>query len=272
LMLVRAAGRLLLTTSQRRVLRRSFRRLLFEAKTRRWAADLPKLAQLYGTDKWGTHWYARHYQRYFAHLRKRPIVLLEIGVGGFEDPRRGGESLRMWKRYFPKARIYGVDLFDKSAHDEQRIKTFRGDQTDENFLRSVISQAGTPDIIIDDGSHINSHVRKTFEVLFPLLAENGIYAIEDLQTSYWEEYGGTSNDFNCPGTGVNMLKGLVDGLNYKEFVRPGYTPTYSDKHIVSLHFYHNLAFVLKGRNDEESNMVAHNASDVPEENVTGSAS
>src|SRR5262245_54084192 len=79
----------------------------------RWGADLPALAAYFGTDKWGEHWYARHYQAHFAPLRRRRLRLLEIGIGGYDDPHKGGESLRMWKAYFPNAQIFGLDITDK---------------------------------------------------------------------------------------------------------------------------------------------------------------
>ncbi|WP_138774321.1 class I SAM-dependent methyltransferase [Desulfohalovibrio reitneri] len=105
----------------------------------------------------------------------------------------GGSSLRMWRTYFPKARVYGIDIHDKKSHDERRIKTFKGSQVDGDFLDRVIDEIGRPDIIIDDGSHINSHIIGSFEHLFPKMKEGGIYAVEDQQTSYWpEHYGGWS--------------------------------------------------------------------------------
>ena len=70
--------------------------------------DLIKLAMLSGTDKWGAHWYAAHYARHFQHLRRKQITLLEIGIGGYDDPKAGGGSLRMWRRYFPNAQIVGL--------------------------------------------------------------------------------------------------------------------------------------------------------------------
>jgi hypothetical protein len=44
---------------------------------------------------------------------------------------------------------------------------------------------GGLDIVIDDGSHIASHQRKSFETLFPLLDPEGIYIVEDLPTAYF---------------------------------------------------------------------------------------
>lgn len=217
--------------------------------------DLRQLATIYGTDKWGDHWYMEHYQRHFQHLRTKKLTLLEIGIGGYAKPAAGGQSLRVWRRYFPNARIVGVDYHDKSPHTEARIKIYRGDQSDEKFLRRMIGEIGRPEIIIDDGSHNNAHVLKTFEVLFPLLADNGIYVVEDTQTAYWPDYGGSSDDLVNAPTSLRCFKNLTDGLNHEELLKPGYVPTYYDRHITALHFYHNLVFIQKGENQEGSNLV-----------------
>jgi hypothetical protein len=246
---VRRVGRLLkrtLPARQRTFLKGLAGRCLF-------SRNLRLLATMYGSDKWGQHWYARHYERHFSSLRRKPIVLLEIGIGGYDDPRAGGASLRMWKHYFPRGRIHGVDICDKSPQDEDRIRTFVGDQSDEKFLRQLISEIGRPDIVIDDGSHINSHMIKSFEVLFPLLADDGIYVMEDTGSSYWPDFGGSSEDLTSARTSMCMLKGLVDGLNHREFMLRDYQPSYFDAHIVSMHFYHNLVFCYKGQNLEEGN-------------------
>jgi hypothetical protein len=216
------------------------------------ARNLPALATLTGTDKWGAHWYAGHYQAHFARLRRRRLKVLEIGVGGFDDPLAGGESLRMWKSYFPNADIYGVDIVDKRALQERRVTIFQGSQDDPEFLAHVVGQMGGLDVVIDDGSHRNAHVLRTFEILFPLLADGGIYAVEDTQTSYWPHFGGSSDELNDPRTTMGFFKSLVDGLNHREFLRRGYAPSYYDEHIVALHFYHNLVFVYKGANKEAS--------------------
>jgi len=180
-------------------------------------------------------------------------------VGGYDDPKAGGGSLRMWKAFFPRSQIYGLDIHDKSAHDVTRIRTFMGSQTDEDFLRRMMAEIGPVDIIIDDGSHINEHVVRTFNILFPLLNSNGIYVVEDLQTSYWEhvigsDWGG-SKDLSAPHTSMNFFKARVDGLNYEEFTMDHYEPAYTDRHIVAMHFYHNLLFVYKGQNNEGSNFI-----------------
>jgi hypothetical protein len=226
-----------------------------------WAAwwgsnNLITLATVFGTDKWGSHWYAEHYRRHFAHLRRKSVTVLEIGIGGDEDPELGGESLRAWKWFFPKGLIAGIDLYPKRRVEEDRIRVFQGSQADPDFLNRVIGEIGRPDIIIDDGSHRSEHVIRSFQVLFPHLKDNGIYAIEDTQTSYWPSWGGREHaDRDSVDTSMGFFKALIDGLNHQEFLLPNYTPTYCDRHIVAMHFYHNLIIVDKGLNDEQSNMV-----------------
>ena len=164
----------------------------------------------------------------------------------------------MWKKYFPFASIFAIDIYDKSSLQEDRITIFKGSQIDRIFLNKVTEEIGKIDVIIDDGSHINEHVIESFNVLFPKLKDGGIYVIEDTQTSYWEEFGGDSKDLNNPKTIMNYFKRLTDGLNNKEFLIPNYKQSYFDKKIISMHFYHNLIFIYKGNNDEESKLVVNN--------------
>lgn len=224
------------------------------ARERESTASLSELARKHGTDKEGPHSYTEAYERHLGHLRNAPITLLEIGVGGYADPDQGGESLRMWKEYFPFARIIGLDIEDKAGLAEDRITILRGDQGDTAFLERLASVYGPFDVVIDDGSHRCNDVNASFAVLYPHLTEDGIYAIEDLQTSYWETYGGSSSP-NRHGTSMTMLQSLVDGLNYAEFDIPSYEPTHTDRWTQSVTFYHNLAIIQKGANLEPSNLL-----------------
>lgn len=237
-----------LTIHQKRLLKHSHACLVYRG-------NLDGLATAFGTDKNNDHFYTQHYQHHFQAFRNKKINLLEIGIGGYDDPHGGGQSLRMWKAFFPHANIYGLDVYDKSFHNEHRIKTFTGSQVDEALLSQIINEMGSIDIIIDDGSHLVEHVIKTFSLLFPVLSDNGIYAIEDLQTSYWakdafgNDWGGSSN-LDASFTSMNFLKRLADCLNHQEFMLDNYESSYFDRHITGLHFYHNLAFINKGNNDE----------------------
>jgi len=212
--------------------------------------NLNKLAEIYGCDKYGKHFYTPNYALHFKKFRFRKINLLEIGVGGYNNPRLGGSSLRMWKKFFPFGNIFSIDIYDKSALQEKRVKIFKGSQVDKDFLQEVSNEIGEIDLIVDDGSHINEHVIETFKILFPKLKDGGIYVVEDTQTSYWEDYGGDTQNLNNPETSLNFFKSLTDSLNHKEFSQPGYEPNYFEQKIISMHFYHNMVFIYKGNNDE----------------------
>lgn len=234
---------------------RSFR--LFTRKLRSIfvSHDLTRLARLHKTDKAGGHRYTPHYQRMFEARRRERLVVLEIGIGGYRDPHAGGESLRMWKHFFPHSLIAGIDLHEKVLPPDPRIRVFRGSQGDEAFLRRVAESLGGIDIVIDDGSHRNQHVLETFRILFPLLRDGGIYAVEDTQTSYWPSMGGDSVDLANPRTQMAFFKSLADGLNHAEMLLPGRVPGYFELHVCAVHFFHNLVFVEKGDNSATSNMV-----------------
>lgn len=220
--------------------------------------DLTKLAINFGSDKWGKHFYTPLYEFHFKAFKYQKVNLLEIGVGGNKSKTHGGASLRMWKNYFRKGRIFGIDIHDKSALQEKRIKIFQGDQADVKFLKDIIEDAGPFDIIIDDGSHRNDHIITSFLNLFPHLKNGGVYVVEDTQTSYWEFFGGSSTDLNKNGTAMNFFKSLADGINHSEYIFKNYSPTYLDLNIVSLHFYHNLVFIYKGDNTGPSSFLKNN--------------
>jgi demethylmacrocin O-methyltransferase len=212
--------------------------------------DLSKLATLFATDKWGSHWYTQHYQRYFEPMRKRPVKLLEIGIGGYKDAGTGGESLRMWKAFFRSGQIVGIDIEDKRHFSEDRIDIHVCDQTDEAALTKLSEKYGGFDIVVDDGSHLNEHIIRTFHIMFPLLRDGGIYSIEDVQTSYWPTWGG---GMGHPESAMEFFKKLADGVNHVEFPIEGYDPSYFERNIAEIAFFHNLVIIRKAKYVERSN-------------------
>ncbi|MFF4923412.1 hypothetical protein ACFY4B_22760 [Kitasatospora sp. NPDC001261] len=224
------------------------------AACQRHPVDLGGLSTRFGSDKWADlHWYTQHYERHFARFRNAPVRVLEIGIGGYDAPDQGGASLRMWQRYFPAGLVLGLDIVPKPGVRGPRIATAVGDQGDPGLLDDLGRRFGPFDIVIDDGSHLNAHVRASFTALFPHVRPGGLYVVEDLQTAYWPGYGGTAGPVAGPGTSVGLLKQLVDGLHHREWVPPAAAPgpSYADRHAVALTVYHNLAFVEKGVNSEE---------------------
>lgn len=215
--------------------------------------DLAELSLRTGSDKWGLHYYTPHYARHFEPLRDRPLTILELGIGGYANPAKGGGSLRIWKRLFRRAMIFGVDIYDKSPLREGRIHTVQGDQSDPDFLTSLAERIGPIDIVIDDGSHRCADVISAFHALYPHVVPGGLYVIEDLQTSYWPGYGGSAERLDDPATSMGFLKRLLDGLHHRECELPdGHVPDVAARTLVGAHFYHNLAFLEKADNAEPS--------------------
>jgi hypothetical protein len=208
--------------------------------TPRLRPSLGSLATRYESHTAGSRRYAVDYQRHFNEQRGTRFTLLQIGVGG------EGSALRMWKHFFPKAQIVGVDLDDKSYVNEKRISTYQGSQVDADLLRSIARKHHRLKIIIENGSHRPEHTRASFAILFPLLADGGYYAIENARTSYWPTFGGSA-DLSSRDTTVGMIKDLLDGLNYREFGdhRPR---CYADSHVVAVHCYNDLVIIEKGHN------------------------
>ena len=96
----------------------------------------------------------------------------------------------MWDNYFSSdSTIVGIDINPGcKKFEKDNIKTYIGNQTDVNFLSSVIKDIGKPDIIIDDGSHFTDHILTTFNSLYKFLNSDGYYFIEDMGTTYIKSF------------------------------------------------------------------------------------
>lgn len=209
---------------------------------------LSRLAIKYETDKWNHHWYTEHYFFHLQHLRHETFNMLEIGVGGYEYPDRGGQSLRMWKDFFHYAQVHAIDIYDKSALQEDRIIIHKGSQTDRQFLSEVYNRMNGDNklmLIVDDGSHDNAHIITSFMELWPKLADGGIYIIEDTETSYWPDYGGSPNLLR-PYTTVNFFKDFIHGQMHGCI--PDYPVTDFNHTIEGISFYKGCIILKKGGN------------------------
>lgn len=153
--------------------------------------------------KW-THYFPI-YERHFEKYRNRTLTFLEIGTF------KGGSTL-MWSRYFgPLATIISIDVDPECKKFEKHNVNVRiGDQSDPAFLQSIIDEFGVPDIVLDDGSHLQPDINTTFQYLYPKLGYNSLYMVEDLHASYWEFFQGGLND---PNAFMNKCKGYIDQIN-----------------------------------------------------------
>ena len=170
-------------------------------------STLDKIAKLHGTDKSSEiHNYCVKYEKYLPFNRYDKLNILEIGV-------LNGKSLKTWKDYFYRSQILGIDINpDCKQYEEERISIEIGSQFDAYFLSDISKKYGPFDLIIDDGSHMNSHVNFSFECLSDSLKSGGVYVVEDCGTAYWPEYeGGYLN----PNTSIENFKSLVDDVNFR---------------------------------------------------------
>lgn len=192
---------------------------------------------LHRTNKAWTSGYLPHYQQHLAPLRREPVVLLEIGIGGYKVAE-GGASLCLWQSYFPRGAIHGLDLHPKRVPGP-RITVHQGSQADRAYLDRLAREVGPFDVVIDDGSHVGRHIRTSFEVLFPHVAPGGWYIIEDMATAYVPFYGGGPP--GTPGTSVQLAKDLVDSVNRSHFDDDVRTWPVDE-----VHLYDQLGFFRKG--------------------------
>jgi len=186
--------------------------------------------------KW--HHYFEIYDRHFSAFRGKSVTIVEFGVS------QGG-SLQLWKNYFgPQANIIGVDINPNCQQfEEPGVKIVIGDQQDRAFLKSFANTLPPIDILIDDGGHTMKQQINTFEELFPFVAENGVYLIEDLHTSYWKKWGGS---FKGPGTFIEYSKQFIDWLNAWHSQEPAkLSPTDFTRSAHSLHYYDSVMVIEK---------------------------
>lgn len=181
--------------------------------------------------------YTEGYNRFFSKYRGKKVVLLEIGV------YQGG-SLQMWKDYLgEEAQIYGVDINPECKKvEEKNIKIYIGDQGDREFLQYLKKEIGHVDIVIDDGGHMMEQQIVSFEELFDILDDDGVYLCEDSHTSYWPLFHG---GYKKPNTFIEYSKNVIDGLHVQYIEEKKETEfCYSDM-IKSLTFYDGLVFIEK---------------------------
>jgi len=202
----------------------------------------------YDTDKVSHHGYHRTYPIFLEHFRNEVFSMLEIGLS-----RLG--SMKLWKEYFPNARIYGVDCLDDIQEEGAII--FKGDQSNHDDLAKICDQIpGKLKFIIDDGSHVPEHQIISLNFLWDKLDDGGIYIIEDIETSYWQNaeiYGYKfSAGLDSPNSFINQFKEICHIIN-KEFFKDK-SELYDskiDKNVLqgieSITFSHNAVILIKKR-------------------------
>lgn len=177
--------------------------------------------------------YFDYYDRHLGRFIGKQFTLLEIGTCY-------GGSLQIWKKYFgSNVKIIGIDIDPRTKFEEPQIYTEVGSQSDPEFLATILNRYGTPDVIIDDGSHIQNDVMSSFINLYPRLNDGGVYVIEDTHTSLWSGYnGGIKN----PNNFVEIASRFAMDVN-REFAEEHYVTSIPD--LKEICFYNSMIFIEK---------------------------
>lgn len=194
-------------------------------------------AQLYGANK--PEGYLQVYAELLAPYRDRDIRLLELGVNT-------GGSLRLWRDYFPRGIIAGLD--DKQVRIDDpsgRIRTYQGLQQDTAVLDRLARECAPAgfDIIIDDASHNGVPAKISFWHLFTHhLVAGGLYVIEDWATAYMPSWGDGAdyqpapdmNSFARHDNGMaGFIKELIDECAIGAISKPLYAETIHTAHPIA---------------------------------------
>ena len=161
------------------------------------ANKLKKLFNLYGSDKSKYHDY--HY--IYSSIFKNPIKvkkILEIGIGtnnttvlsNMGEAGKPGASLKAYRDFFKKSKIYGADIDNQILFKDDRINTYHVDQTKEKSLKKLFKLLGNGfDLIIDDGLHSHTANLNVIINCLQFLKKGGCLVIEDISLnskSIWE--------------------------------------------------------------------------------------
>lgn len=161
------------------------------------------------SDRWSI--YLSEYERLFSDYRDRPIRLLEIGI-------QNGGSLEIWSKFFPCAeKFVGCDINLDCArlqYEDSRIAIVVADANTDETQRRILEQSPVFDLIIDDGSHQSSDIVRSFARYFTHLNDGGLYVVEDLHCSYWQEFDG---GIFQPYSSIAFFKCLVDVVNHEHW-------------------------------------------------------
>lgn len=159
--------------------------------------------------KWSGYFdvYERHLSRFVG---KNPRIL-EVGI-------LGGGSMELWDKYFNGAEITGIDIDSRCSEYKYNfpVEIVIGNQEDESFWNSFWTNRQPYDIIIDDGGHTMRQQTVTLNCCYPHLSDGGILVVEDVHTSYWDNWGGL---FRRPATFLEYSKRIVDHLNKQHFTK-----------------------------------------------------
>ena len=134
------------------------------------------------TDKNTAHSYLPLYDELLNTKKETAENVLEVGI-------YGGGSIELWSKYFSKATIYGVDI-ENYKQEWNLLKKYTNIKLLYNtnaYSEDTIQKIENIkfDMVLDDGSHYLQDMIKFIKLYSPLLKDDGILIIEDVQNIDW---------------------------------------------------------------------------------------
>lgn len=132
------------------------------------------------------HPYTPIYDSLFSHLRDEKINIAEIGI-------EQNDSINIWRRYFPLAKIYGFEYNDEYLEKARNqnlidVQYEKFNIQDENSIHSTLQKVGVKyDIIVEDSTHLFEDQIRFIKNSIEYLKEDGILIIEDIFRNRSEE-------------------------------------------------------------------------------------
>ena len=142
------------------------------------------------TDKNTVHSYLELYEKLLSPKKETAKNILEIGIGDFKE--KNGGSIKLWKDYFPNAKIYALDILPKhrvldEIINDKRVVLFTSTNAydekifNENFLNKNLKF----DLLLDDGPHTLESMKTFIRLYSKVMTDDGILIIEDIQSIDW---------------------------------------------------------------------------------------
>lgn len=178
------------------------------------------------------------YDFYWGSLRDKATCVFEIGV-------RSGGSLKMWKEYFPKAWVWGMDINpETNKYYGIDIQVVVGSQ-DDPIKANEVAPFQEFDVVIDDGSHVLDHVLASFAIFWPRVRKGGWYAIEDVALGYsdisFSQNQWPGQHLNPPSTNFQNDRKKLDAVLFEAIQRMDSRMG----QVQSMHFHSNQILIQK---------------------------
>jgi cephalosporin hydroxylase len=145
-------------------------------------SDLIQLVNSEKTDKNTVHSYLPVYEVLLKNKKNTCKNVIEVGI-------KDGGSIKLWHDYFPNAQIYGCDIENETTmwdeiKNNNRIKLFNSINAYDPLFINQIKDIQF-DFAIDDGPHTLNSMIQFIQLYLPLIKEDGILIVEDVQDIKW---------------------------------------------------------------------------------------